>query len=83
MFVNWVVFVVGGDHEGPWFMPDILVNVHRTGEESVGVIREVLPVCWPRNLPVYVCLVLLDLYAGIFKLRQIMHFRIVGWFFFF
>ncbi|XP_057730078.1 putative transcription elongation factor SPT5 homolog 1 [Arachis stenosperma] len=24
-------------------MPDILVNVHRPGEESVGVIREVLP----------------------------------------
>lgn len=35
--------VLGGDHEGPWFMPDILVNVHRAGEESVGVIREVLP----------------------------------------
>ncbi|RYR47918.1 hypothetical protein Ahy_A07g033903 isoform C [Arachis hypogaea] len=35
--------VLGGDNEGPWFMPDILVNVHRPGEESVGVIREVLP----------------------------------------
>ncbi|XP_061348102.1 putative transcription elongation factor SPT5 homolog 1 [Gastrolobium bilobum] len=35
--------VLGGDHEGPWFMPDILVNVHRPGEESVGVIREALP----------------------------------------
>lgn len=35
---------VGGENEGPWFIPDILVNVHRAGEESVGVIREVLPV---------------------------------------
>ncbi|XP_027339266.1 putative transcription elongation factor SPT5 homolog 1 [Abrus precatorius] len=35
--------VLGGVHEGPWFMPDILVNVHRAGEESVGIIREVLP----------------------------------------
>lgn len=35
--------VLGGDNEGPWFMPDILVNVHRAGEESVGVIKEVLP----------------------------------------
>lgn len=35
--------VLGGDNEGPWFMPDILVNVHRSGEESVGVIKEVLP----------------------------------------
>ncbi|KAG4392939.1 hypothetical protein GLYMA_04G240900v4 [Glycine max] len=35
--------VLGGENEGPWFIPDILVNVHRAGEESVGVIREVLP----------------------------------------
>ncbi|RDX73296.1 putative transcription elongation factor SPT5-like 1, partial [Mucuna pruriens] len=34
--------VLGGDNEGPWFMPDMLVNVHRSGEESVGVIREAL-----------------------------------------
>ncbi|KAH7567993.1 hypothetical protein JRO89_XS07G0209300 [Xanthoceras sorbifolium] len=35
--------VIGSDNEGPWFMPDILVNVRRSGEDSVGVIREVLP----------------------------------------
>jgi transcription elongation factor SPT5 len=35
--------VLGGDTEGPWFMPDILVNVHRAGDESVGIIKEVLP----------------------------------------
>ncbi|KAJ8760502.1 hypothetical protein K2173_015169 [Erythroxylum novogranatense] len=36
--------VIGGDHDGPLFMPDILVNVRRAGDESViGVIREVLP----------------------------------------
>ncbi|KAL5075599.1 hypothetical protein RYX36_014583 [Vicia faba] len=35
--------VLGGDNEGPCLMPDILVNVHRAGEESVGVIKEVLP----------------------------------------
>ncbi|KAK9071293.1 hypothetical protein SSX86_009861 [Deinandra increscens subsp. villosa] len=35
--------VVGGDHDGPWFLPDILVNVRRSGEDaSLGVIREVL-----------------------------------------
>ncbi|OAY58398.1 putative transcription elongation factor SPT5 homolog 1 isoform X1 [Manihot esculenta] len=36
--------VMGGDNEGPWFMPDILVNVRKAADESsVGVIREVLP----------------------------------------
>ncbi|KAK7311478.1 hypothetical protein RJT34_09653 [Clitoria ternatea] len=35
--------VLGEGNEGPWFIPDILVNVHRAGEESVGVIKEVLP----------------------------------------
>ncbi|KAG5031470.1 hypothetical protein JHK85_015452 [Glycine max] len=35
--------VLGGENEGPWFIPDILVNVHRAGEESIGVIREALP----------------------------------------
>ncbi|XP_030525153.1 putative transcription elongation factor SPT5 homolog 1 [Rhodamnia argentea] len=35
--------VIGGENEGPWFMPEILVNVSRSGEESIGVIREVLP----------------------------------------
>ncbi|KAD1397643.1 hypothetical protein E3N88_42881 [Mikania micrantha] len=35
--------VVGGDHDGPWFLPGILVNVRRSGEDaSLGVIREVL-----------------------------------------
>ncbi|XP_028794950.1 putative transcription elongation factor SPT5 homolog 1 [Neltuma alba] len=35
--------VIGADSEGPWFIPDILVNVRRAGEESiVGIIREVL-----------------------------------------
>jgi len=40
----WFNVFAGGDNEGPWFIPDILVNVHRAGDESVGVIREVLPV---------------------------------------
>ncbi|XP_065877417.1 putative transcription elongation factor SPT5 homolog 1 isoform X2 [Euphorbia lathyris] len=35
--------VIGGDSEGPWFTPDILVNVRKGADESVGVIREVLP----------------------------------------
>ncbi|KAK9271008.1 hypothetical protein L1049_026596 [Liquidambar formosana] len=35
---------IGVDNEGPWFMPDILVNLRRAGEDTVmGVIREVLP----------------------------------------
>ncbi|KAL6525005.1 hypothetical protein OROMI_030598 [Orobanche minor] len=35
--------VVGGDNEGPWYLPDILVNVRRSGDDgSLGVIKEVL-----------------------------------------
>ncbi|XP_039003283.1 putative transcription elongation factor SPT5 homolog 1, partial [Hibiscus syriacus] len=34
--------VIGADNEGPWFMPDILVNVHKSGDETLGVIQEVL-----------------------------------------
>ncbi|OVA16081.1 Transcription elongation factor Spt5 [Macleaya cordata] len=35
---------IGGDGDGPWFMPDILVNVRRSGEDPViGVVRDVLP----------------------------------------
>ncbi|KAH6782574.1 global transcription factor group A2 [Perilla frutescens var. frutescens] len=36
---------VGGvDNEGPWLLPDILVNVRKPGEDSTpGVIRDVLP----------------------------------------
>lgn len=34
---------VGGDSEGIWALPDILVNVHKPGEDSaIGVVREVL-----------------------------------------
>lgn len=36
--------VVGGDNEGPWLLPEILVNVRRPGEDGdIGVVREVLP----------------------------------------
>ncbi|GMI90582.1 global transcription factor group A2 [Hibiscus trionum] len=35
--------VIGPDSEGPWFVPDILVNVHKSGDETHGVIQEVLP----------------------------------------
>ncbi|XP_073275753.1 putative transcription elongation factor SPT5 homolog 1 [Primulina huaijiensis] len=36
--------VVGADNEGPWFLPDILVNIRRPGDDAVvGVIRDVLP----------------------------------------
>ncbi|KAL1823667.1 hypothetical protein DCAR_0311662 [Daucus carota subsp. sativus] len=36
--------VVGGDHEGPWFLPNILVNLRRSADEtSLGVVRELLP----------------------------------------
>ncbi|KAK7858872.1 putative transcription elongation factor spt5 like protein 1 [Quercus suber] len=36
--------VIGGDNEGPYFMPDIVVNVRRLGEKesAVGIVREVL-----------------------------------------
>ncbi|XVF64412.1 hypothetical protein PTKIN_Ptkin09bG0167100 [Pterospermum kingtungense] len=35
--------VIGADNEGPWFIPDILVNVRKSGDETLGVIQEVLP----------------------------------------
>ncbi|KAL7208512.1 hypothetical protein ACSBR1_030284 [Camellia fascicularis] len=36
--------VVGGDNEGLWVLPDILVNLRRFGEDiATGVVREVLP----------------------------------------
>uniref|UniRef100_A0A803NHN8 Transcription elongation factor SPT5 n=1 Tax=Cannabis sativa TaxID=3483 RepID=A0A803NHN8_CANSA len=35
--------VIGGDAEGPWCVPDILVTVRRSGDEAiVGAIRDVL-----------------------------------------
>lgn len=35
----------GGDGEGNWVMPDILVNVMRPGEDPhTGVVREVMMV---------------------------------------
>ncbi|KAL6315741.1 hypothetical protein AAG906_007164 [Vitis piasezkii] len=42
-----VMSPIGGEQEGPWFMPDILVHIRRPGEENtLGVIREVLPGPW-------------------------------------
>lgn len=41
-----VHFFTGGDDEGLWALPDILVNVRRSGEDTViGVVRDVLSVC--------------------------------------
>ena len=41
----WDCSIAGADSEGPWFLPDILVNVRRPGDDTTpGVIREVLPV---------------------------------------
>ncbi|OVA13256.1 Transcription elongation factor Spt5 [Macleaya cordata] len=35
---------IGGDGDGPWFIPDILVNLRKSGEDPViGVVRDVLP----------------------------------------
>ena len=36
--------VISGDNEGPYFMPDIVVNVRRLGEEEfvAEIVREVL-----------------------------------------
>ncbi|KAF8411783.1 hypothetical protein HHK36_004342 [Tetracentron sinense] len=40
-YLNWIA---GGDSEGPRFMPDVLVNVRKSGDDLViGVVREVLP----------------------------------------
>ena len=41
-----MVVFAGGDNDGPWFLPDILVTVRRSGDDAVvGVIREMLLVC--------------------------------------
>ncbi|CAM8979670.1 unnamed protein product [Rhodiola kirilowii] len=37
-----VMSPIGGESEGMGFMPDILVTVRKAGEESIGVIQEVL-----------------------------------------
>nr|POF07717.1 putative transcription elongation factor spt5 like 1 [Quercus suber] len=36
--------VISGDNEGPYFMPNIVVNVRKLGEEEsiVGIVQEVL-----------------------------------------
>nr|GEW88219.1 putative transcription elongation factor SPT5 homolog 1 [Tanacetum cinerariifolium] len=40
---NGGLCIVGGDTDGPWFLPNILVNVRRSGDDAaLGVIREVL-----------------------------------------
>jgi glycosyltransferase A (GT-A) superfamily protein (DUF2064 family) len=35
----------GGEGEGNWLLPDVLVNVLRAGDDGPGVVREVLAVC--------------------------------------
>ncbi|OEL21483.1 putative transcription elongation factor SPT5-like protein 1 [Dichanthelium oligosanthes] len=36
--------VIGGEAEGNWLLPDVLVNISRGGDEvTVGVVKEVLP----------------------------------------
>nr|GEV02397.1 hypothetical protein [Tanacetum cinerariifolium] len=48
--------VLGGDTDGPWFLPNILVNVRSSGDDaSLGVIREVLLAfgCNTCNTPKY------------------------------
>lgn len=38
-----MVVCITGEGEGNWFVPDILVNVRRSGEEPcIGVVKEVL-----------------------------------------
>lgn len=40
-FISFIVNATGGDAEA-WFMPDILVDVHKAGGDSdLGVIRDV------------------------------------------
>lgn len=37
--------IAGGDTEGPWLLPDILVNVRKSNDDTViGVVHEVLAV---------------------------------------
>ncbi|XVF75438.1 hypothetical protein PTKIN_Ptkin13bG0188900 [Pterospermum kingtungense] len=44
--VEWAMLKMtmasSADSEGPWFLPDILVNVRKSGDETLGVIQEVL-----------------------------------------
>ncbi|KAL9245104.1 hypothetical protein vseg_018792 [Gypsophila vaccaria] len=35
--------MIGGENEGMWLLPDILVNVHKSGDDSmIGIVEEVL-----------------------------------------
>jgi len=40
----------GGEGEGTWLLPDVLVNVLRRGDDGPGVVREVLGVCVPHHM---------------------------------
>ncbi|XVF44338.1 hypothetical protein PTKIN_Ptkin02bG0112600 [Pterospermum kingtungense] len=44
--VEWAMLKMtmasSADSEGPWFLPDILVNVRKSGDETLGVIQEVI-----------------------------------------
>jgi hypothetical protein len=40
----------GGEGDGTWLLPDVLVNVLRGGDDGPGVVREVLGVCVARRM---------------------------------
>ena len=52
-YAIWVCYILyywwnstGGENEGLWLLPDILVNVHKPGDDAmIGVVQEVMAVC--------------------------------------
>lgn len=55
--------MAGGDTEGPWYMPDILVNYRRSGDDPImGVIREVLPVRVCKSFSHYLVFIYFELH---------------------
>jgi len=43
--INLLEMLAGGEAEGNWLLPDVLVSVSRGGDEvRDGVVKEVLPV---------------------------------------
>lgn len=61
IFFFVVKMLAGGEAEGNWLLPDVLVNVSRGGDEVTdGVVKEVLPVpcltgCEHCSANVFVC----------------------------
>ena len=52
LIIIYAKISAGGEGEGNWLLPDVLVNVLRAGDDGPGVVREVLGVCLVQSIVV-------------------------------